>query len=526
MSKLQEAINLCRKPTSYEEAKTYQENLGKAMKIFNQICLNPAVPVNDKYNALIKYFELIPDQGVDMLSRYRDCIPFLKGKQLDDLIDILIRIIQTEGIDSHERVITAVTLYNRGFIDVCYPAFMHLAGDATVSNNYRVEACRYLFATEDEDYRQIAQENLIDIVNDQSVDCGKRYEWIAGFISTTGISTVLNSAKLYVHYDESFVYGLQCSFFFNEENRVEERILSGQHLLQMKCCEEKDEVTEMLLNIAQDEKIEYNTRADAADVVLRLRRGDDRKKAREIIVSLGFRPVEGDQLGGLVDRNRNIYTDEQNVHSVTDCVDREIERIVIENTDADLPPYHQVVKEVTDLVRSRIQDTKKKYAAFKSLNRINVDTATFTKYGVTIAEILVHVWVQIKQKPKEEKELMENLLFEELIDMAGTCSSGHSGRLINVLGGITITWEEQIIANIGARITAAIRDCSDEDLRSIVATGMLKDADKEDRDTYIDFAEKELAKIEKEMYKEFVDTAYVKKKDFEKAFEEGKSKWL
>lgn len=528
--KLQEAIELCKKPITREEGEKYVENVSKAIKIFNALCFNKTLPSGDKYNALIKYIELIPDQGIDMLTRYRDSIPFLHGKILDGIIDILVKVIETPNLISHERIITTVMLYNRGFIDICYPCFVTLANDATMNPEHRVDACRYLFGSEEEEYLESSQEALIDITNNQDFTSEKRYEWIASFISNTGIATSFNASKLRVAYDERFVYGIQTSFFFNSENGIRERILSGQHLLQMSCCEEKESVVDELMKIASNPDVEYNTRADAADVVLRLAKGEQKKRARDLIVKLGFRAVETGQTGNVTDRNRTIYTDEQNVHSTHEYFDNLIEKVIINNTDVELPEYEEVRQEVTALVKQKINDNRK-WAAYKSLTRINLDSATFTQYNVTIAEILVHVWVQVRtHRNPQNRELMENMLIEELVEMAGTCSSGHSTRLVNVLAivddGMKISWTDQITANISARITAAIRDCPDEDLRSAISVGMLKDSDQEDRDIYLKFVNEELVKIKEELRKEFVEASYTTNEIFEESFDIGKQRWL
>jgi hypothetical protein len=59
-------------------------------------------------------------------------------------------------------------------------------------------------------------------------------------------------------------------------------------------------------------------------------------------------------------------------------------------------------------------------------------------------------------------------LLEELIDMYGTCSSGFSSRLVNVISGygdfnLNISWRDQIIANFTGRLNARARDISSKE---------------------------------------------------------------
>ena len=116
-------------------------------------------------------------------------------------------------------------------------------------------------------------------------------------------------------------------------------------------------------------------------------------------------------------------------------------------------------------------------------------------------------------------------MVEELVDMADTCSSGHSGRFINVLSiyddTIRISWDDQIKSNIVGRLNAKIRDIKDEELQAQVSLGMLEDADEDDKKAYTQFIEKTLKDIKEELHGEFVGEGYVKEKEFLIAFAEG-----
>ena len=72
-------------------------------------------------------------------------------------------------------------------------------------------------------------------------------------------------------------------------------------------------------------------------------------------------------------------------------------------------------------------------------------------------------------------------MVEELIDMANTCSSGHSSRLVNVLAGytdlkITISYEDQIIANLQARLFKKLQDSLyTDEVKALVMTEFLSE---------------------------------------------------
>lgn len=527
------AESLTKYPTNKEEYEAYNENLAKGMKIYRDLCLSRTLAPEDKLNVIVSYVKAVPDEGLDMICRWRDMVCHLKGKEEEEHVKLLVLLTRAPEIDSHERVITAVCLYNNGYIMECFNCFSDLACDRSVLAKYRIEASRYLFSTEDDDYVQIAQEALMEIIETVGYPCEFRYKTIAGFISKTGINTELNTTKLYVPYDEEFVYALQIIFFHNEKNGVRERILSGQHMLQMSCVsqEEKQEIGDILMKLARDKDVDHRVRADAADVLLREGVGDQVREAREIINELGFSAVEKKGMGSLLGQAKTIYANAENVHDedIAECVEKFILKIIKE-TDVRPRPFHEVHQEVGNLIRSKKLEPGDRHAAYKALNRVHIDTATFTKYKITIAEIFVHVWVRIQKYDEEEKEGLEQRMIEELVDMADTCSSGHSERFINVLSTVDDTlrigWDSQIIANMAGRLEARMRDCPDEDLRIRVALGMVDDSDPQDREVYINFVREQLEELKRELKEEFVGGKYVNDQEFEDAFSKGSKNWL
>lgn len=533
IGKLDQAINLTSPPSNQEELETYHENFVKGLKLYNQLCLSNNLTPNDKLDVIVCFLKSIPDQGQDMLCKWRDMLQHLKGTESGDMVDLLCKVTRCPDISSHERMITAVNLYNNCFLAVCYNCFTDIACDRSVLVNYRVDACRYLFGSQDYDYKQISQEALLEVIDTTQYPSDFRYKVIAGFISRTGINTLLNFTKLKVPYDEEFVYGLQTNFFYNEENGVRERILSGQHLLQMTCSDEKEkeEVGDILLKFSETINNDENTRADAADVILRLGTSEQKKKARKIIVDMGFSTVDSRKIGtgNLVDRTKTVYSNTQNIHEFQEQVDIFIEKIINE-TNISAKPFVEVHNEVSEYLRGNIRDRKQRFKAFKAMNRISIDTAQFTSNKVTLAEIFVHFWARINRYDKDTKENLKKRMAEELVEMGDTCSSGHSGRFVNVLSevdvSLKISWKEQIISNMTGRMMARIRDCPDAGLRAQLAMAESELADEEDKEAYIKFIQDNLQNLKNELYKEFVEGGYIKHEKFEESFESGSKRWI
>ncbi|MCA9749654.1 MAG: hypothetical protein KC414_11165, partial [Romboutsia sp.] len=346
----------------------YNKNLNASISIYNRICLNTDVNNEIRLKALISYIKHIPIEGLDMLTRWRDMTRYLQGNAKDKHYELLKMIIKSHEISSHERITTAVMLYNVGRIDICFDLFEYLSTDFTVLVNHRVDACRFLFATETENYMAIAQEALLEIIDTSQYPVEYRYKIIASFIfGKKGISTLMNFEKIQVPYNEEFVCGLQTVFFYNEENNVRYRILSGQHLLQMDCVEEddKESIANILLDIANNETFEENIRADAADTVMRICSGKLRKRARTIIQHLGN--------SGFVTRGVNVYNDSQNVHnagiseSTTEYLINFIEEFVNKYED-EIPTFDIIHSQVVNLIKSQDTTPEQKHKCYKSLN--------------------------------------------------------------------------------------------------------------------------------------------------------------
>jgi hypothetical protein len=526
-TQLQKAEQLTRQRDIYSEDDALQadKELFEGMKIYNSLCLNNKLSNAHRFKAIRSYVKFLPNEGYDVITRLRDSIPFLKGKELYNIIELLQLLIRCPDISSHMRVDCAVTLYNRGYISEALICFSDLSVDTSLLVDYKVEVCRYLFATQEDEYVNYARECLLDIINTISYESDYRYKIIVGYITNKGIRTFFNQQKINISYNEPFVYDLQNAFFFNEKNGIRERILSGQHLLQMEMVtdEQKTNITQIFLSIASNTKNDDRIRADAADVALR--EGfpySVRIEARQLIAEIGYAAVDGRVGGTLIDRTRTIYNNAENVHDVYECVEPFIERILTETTTR-VKPFTTVHTEVVEYVRSKISEARTKYLIFKALNRISIDTAVFSKFKVNLAEIFVHVWTRILSYDEETTEFLKDRLIEELADMGDTCSSGHAARLVNVFSdtddSLVISWKVQIQANITGRLNARIRDAEPAE-KDIIALGSMEDADPEDKEGYKTFITNALSEIKGELESEFVDEGYLNMAEFETYFDE------
>lgn len=521
IEKLQKAIDLASEGAP-------DENVSKAISIFNQLCLSSHLKPDDKFDVYVEYVKLVPDEAQDMINRWRDTIPFVKGQELEDLVNLLSKISRSAQISSHERMTTAVCLYNNCLLSVCYICFEDIACDRSALVDYRVDAARYLFGTQDDGYKETSQDALMEIIESTEYPSEYRYKIIAGFISRTGISTKLNALKLKVPYDEQFVYGLQVAFFNNDSNSITDRILSGQNLLQMNCVSEEERISieNILLRISEDGDVLADIRADAADVVLRYGSYENKVKSKEIIEKLGYASV--DENGSLMERVKTLYTNSQNIHEIHESAEKFIESIIKEK--AKTKPFHEVHSEISEMLRNSSVEPHLRFQAFKALNRISIDSARFTAYKVTLSEIFVHVWARIMKYTGDSRDTLQKRMIQELIEMGDTCSSGHSDRFVNVLAGfdscIEISFANQIKSNMVGRMAARIRDCSDVNIAAHLAVAETDLGDVEDRQAYNKFIRDNIPSLREEMYTEFVGEGHVTDSEFADIFDGRCEEWM
>ena len=103
-----------------------------------------------------------------------------------------------------------------------------------------------------------------------------------------------------------------------------------------------------------------------------------------------------------------------------------------------------------------------------AINRIKMDRALYSKFNCQLSHILIQVWQYIIDN--KHKDEMKKRMIEELVDMAGKCSTGYAFRLINVLSGfgdftIRISWLDQLSGSLAGRMNAYIRSLRDKNIK-------------------------------------------------------------
>jgi hypothetical protein len=282
---------------------------------------------------------------------------------------------------------------------------------------------------------------------------------------------------------------VKASYYMHTLPSVSERvkILAGQFYLQYgEHTNQYTTVLKNILSIAEDEKVEYNTRADAADTVHHYGDGDIQRTAFALLKMLGGNA-------------RSIYENKQNIHSVDISESLAfIEKQVVSVS------YDKIAEELKGLCEKAQRDSVKVSAA---LGRILLDVARYGRTrsfpGWNAIEITERIWAYILSRESPLKEQLKHRILEELEEMADTCSSGHSIRILNAISGygadVKITFQDQIVGNFNGRMTYRLTHIENKDDQEAVLVDMVDKGP-----NYIKFYIKFMPLVMAEMRKEFV----------------------
>lgn len=324
--------------------------------------------------------------------------------------------------------------------------------DDSYSTTTKIYAIMTLMESNDDKYIKQSMDILESIIENYKINIDYRYK------------TILSINNRKINKKEKLMLSLMSLIFYNEHNDINYRLLSAQYILVNNDTYDIT-INTMMIDIATNDLIEYNIRADAADILHNFSNNEHIKKtAYEIIV----------KLGDFGTKARNIYQNAQNVHksSIEKSVISIIEKLVmyrtkIINDNIDYDYIYSVIMTNTDDNYEKIK---------LSLNRILIDRAVYTKYNVTLRHMLVLIYKYIIEHEYVDELLLR--LKQELIEMCGTCSSGFISRLCNVLSGYTefsvsISFEDQLVARFAALLNSFAMKITDEN--SIYHTDRLYD---------------------------------------------------
>jgi hypothetical protein len=415
----------------------------------SSIVLDFSIPLDIRMSAFDLYYRKKTDEISEFLKRLVNIFTMSSSRLIQEYIG---EIIIKSRIPIIIRLELAKDLAFCKDTDDCFMPLAVMCGimdEDDITTIKKIEAVCVLMRCRT--YRDLSLLYFLRIIGSPSIDCVYRYKTILS------LKTKYDMRKVWVEKEEKDRLDKDLEFFESEslkyflkddKNIPTMRILAAQALI-VKYSFTKG-VFDILFRIAKNTNVEYNTRADATDVVLRY--GDDVSKliAKDIIIKLG-------QVGnkGAV---KTIYENAQNAHSenieqsAMSCFESIVKyKLVKKDGTNDDIDFDYVVEKLGELSDD----------AHIAVNRISMDHALYTKFACSLKTALVVMYSFIISH--EFSELLIDRLKEELSCSAGICSSGIFERIMNTPSGIidelsiTISFDDQITANLSGRLNAKIR---------------------------------------------------------------------
>ena len=261
------------------------------------------------------------------------------------------------------------------------------------------------------------------------------------FITKGVFEYIISSKKIDTKYNILLCqYILQTYTTYNGEDSSE--IFVDQELY--------EKTQQKLLDIAGNTDSLYNTRADAADVLLSIGSHKYKDSARDIILNM-----ENDTPRGV---QTTLYDSRQNVHRMDRHAHEGFQQMMEFHSELsrDTPSFTHIKKSIMGTCSGLPTiDNKTVLLALKRISNDNLLVDDRYK----LIYILGVLWDIIQYSDQTESLTLR--LIDELVDMSDTCTTGHLYRMVNVLSGFTlddpktgdkvyfsvkIDWEDQIYA--------------------------------------------------------------------------------
>lgn len=316
------------------------------------------------------------------------------------------------------------------------------------------------------------------------------------------------------------------NFYKNTDVPIRLRILSIQFLLAKCDCKDiiKLKLFTKLLDIGQDTNQEYNTRADAVDLLLKFSQGEMLIKSKKLIRELGK-----------INTNTGVgantfYDNAQNVHSdaIVDSIEASLEKLQsydilkIDNKFID-------INYVQNRLLSFITENKLSYDVEKitiSLNRISMDRAFYGKASMPLKLVLIKAWSYIENH--ESLAEIKKRLAEELELACDLCSSGFLTAIVNSLSAygfeMRISWRDQIISNFSGRFNKLIRNMDNLRIRDFILDEITLDpSEGSKRKHLLKFLRQNLSALREELSEEFLP--HINETDFDIYFRNAVSEY-
>ena len=476
--------------------------------------------IENRYNAIVELYKRDPNYFLECINSLTTSFSQQNTHIMEEL---LTRICSSLEIDSIILIQIANCIYLEK-PDIAYNLFYTIVSTRKVSQiSILIDVFKILFETnvEDESERRDETNTETETKVEERVDMKRQSELLSLFISQILQSTtvdevykmkIVNNIQKCDKILKVYIEGIYSYILCNFSDRY--KIIASQYLLQTRLSD--DYIINILYSISSNIDNNYNTRADACDVILHY--GTDEQKKNTMII---LRELSGNVKGTIYENKQNVHiveldksvkeiidklfsmdievkrdgeerhnpsgydtNDEDNDYEATAETETKVETEATAENETTVENEATVETETVECKKTTTIDNIESILLLTfpqqseeiktSLFRITIDNTLYNTHN--LSSILLRIWNYIHCH--ESKHTLLQRLCEELVDMNDTCSSGHVSRLVNVLHSfgfeLSIGYEEQIKANLFARLNKIIQSIPSSILHKYITIGGIK----------------------------------------------------
>ncbi len=504
----------------------YKNNYDDSIELINRLI---SMYMISKSNVLFKFLNKIclMDE-IDILLRINICKGLCDREEMDFFDDDEEYSSEENTSEENKEDKNIFEFYNNNInISIIYKSLNYISNnlDKILDLNIIIKIDCIIYLMKNPNYFEDSTYLFSNLINNKKIDIEYRYKTILS-LENKLYKSDCDEGKLY---KDKCLKTVQLSFLNNIDNSIRYRILSSQYLLQnlIELLNENTiiNIQQLLLLFGNNETLDINVRADAIDVLLHILNDKEdseiKKSAEEIILKLGR--LEGYSI--------SLYKNAQNVH--TKEIQKSVVKILQILSGVSMKKYY--FESIKGILLKEISSNDNYIGEFYdrfseiqidliniSLNRIEYDRALYTYCNLSLKSILELIYNYIIGKEEDLKKELLIRLYEELIDMANTCSTGYCERIVNTLSGfgefeINISYQQQLHAYLDNKLNKIIKEIEDEEYKNNIINEMIIDPQLyEERKSFIRFLRENISSIRTEIYEEFKD--YISDTDFDLYF--------
>lgn len=491
--------------------------MSRSVVLYKKLAMNSGTDPAVRLQAVKQYLTHTKDPSdIDEFLGYFDQLVYMPDQPVGtrDLVTSMAKL--DDLVSAHWRF-HFITAFYVTYDNSAYDLAMHFVQSFAVSDNdpYRAELLKLLYVTSE--YTTLAEQFISDLIRTMTEDkVGGIPRYWYRFITD-----MMNNRPVYFSMLDSRIPEYTGQFMI----RILEEYCLNPRLdlrLRIQCCQMGmtvcGGVNEKLIQwVTQSVQEHYESEGIVGDLYdVMIRTSTNREYWENLLMEYGRRAASS---------REGYHANSQNVHMFSDQaisflgILQSRDQRSVADLESDYPEFESYV---CGLMLKYSYSDDEQETVMDTLDRLTYDTARIGRKEISSRALVVLL------RPYIKTEAQEKVLLEELVDMNGTCTTGHYVRLIGLVASesdtpFSITYEQQIKANIEGRVQAKIKSLP-VDTMNMLIEDMIEPVEDRRPDYFIVMGTI-LDDVYTEMKKEFVNSGLLSSDQFDQWFMTHRNPW-